>query len=67
MKYIEIMVGYKMKYGLVTGAAGGLGKSVAIGLVKKGYTVYGLDLVIPADEADGIKYFKADITNREQI
>lgn len=57
MKYIEIMVGYKMKYGLVTGAAGGLGKSVAIGLVKKGYTVYGLDLVIPADEADGIKIF----------
>lgn len=56
-----------MKYALITGVCGGLGDATATLLVKNGYQVFGIDLMLPKEPKDGITYYSADITSREQV
>jgi 3-oxoacyl-[acyl-carrier protein] reductase len=37
----------------VTGAAGGIGEAICASLARSGFTVYGGDLSVPAEQADG--------------
>ncbi|MDY0289692.1 MAG: SDR family NAD(P)-dependent oxidoreductase [Sphaerochaeta sp.] len=58
-----------MKYILITGAAGGLGRSVADELAKQGHMVFALDLQIeglPASD-EHIIPIQADITDRASL
>ncbi|HWE88316.1 MAG TPA: SDR family NAD(P)-dependent oxidoreductase [Pseudonocardiaceae bacterium] len=55
---------------IVTGAASGLGGATAAALAKRGVRVFGLDLpgaIAKADEAPGISYLPADVTDAEQV
>lgn len=57
-----------MKYILITGAAGGLGRSVTYALAKRGYTVFALDLNTERLIADDhIICIQADITDRPSL
>ena len=55
-----------MKYVLVTGASGGMGKAAVNSLRAEGYTVFALDLnAIP--EGNGIVPLVADVTNERSL
>ncbi len=56
-----------MKYILVTGAMGGMGKSTTEMLAKEGYTVFALDRQHPKDLGENIIPIKADIRSSEDI
>jgi len=57
-----------MKYILITGAAGGLGRSVTYALARRGYTVFALDVNIGSLlEDDHIIPIQADITDRASL
>jgi NAD(P)-dependent dehydrogenase (short-subunit alcohol dehydrogenase family) len=51
---------------LITGALGGIGKAVTNYLVKKGLTVYAIDVL---DDCDilGVYYYKCDITDKNSL
>lgn len=55
-----------MKYILVTGAYGGMGRKTVEALVEDGYTVFALDIVTEED-APNVIPIKADITNEESV
>ena len=55
-----------MKYVLVTGANGGMGKSVCALLVQNGYTVFALDIV-PPESAKNVIPLQADVTDAESL
>ncbi len=55
-----------MKYALVTGAYGGMGKSTVEALKLDGYTVFALDKRVE-DARDGIIPLQADITSEQEI
>lgn len=55
-----------MKYAVVTGAAGGMGRAVVRALVEKGYTVFALDRV-EAERADGVFPIAVDLTDEESV
>lgn len=57
-----------MKYILITGAAGGLGRSVTHSLNKDEYTIYALDLKVEnLQSADNIIAIEADITSHSSL
>jgi uronate dehydrogenase len=51
---------------LVTGAAGSIGRVVTVGLVDRGYTVVGLDLVPQPDGEDGA-WYSVDATDPDAV
>ena len=55
-----------MKKVLLTGSAGGIGKSVLNHLVENGYFVYALDIK-PIDEMNNVKSFICDLTKEDEI
>lgn len=55
-----------MKNILVTGAAGGMGKSICKMLTDKGYTVFGLDYVVK-DDVVCADFFQCDVTDTASI
>lgn len=55
-----------MKYVLLTGAYGGMGKSVANYLKEKGYTVFALDITV-GEKEDGIIPIPCDLTNQNSV
>lgn len=55
-----------MKNVLVVGSLGGMGYSLSERLVKKGYNVFGLD-VLDTCNIKGVNYYKCDITSEESI
>ena len=55
-----------MKYALVTGAFGGMGKSAVRRLTEKGYTVFALDIT-PGECPKNVIGIETDITNRESV
>lgn len=55
-----------MKNVLVVGSLGGMGYSLSERLVKKGYSVFGLD-VLDTCNIKGVNYYKCDITSEESI
>ena len=55
-----------MKYVLVTGASGGMGKAVTALLAQKGYFVFALDRVRPA-EGERIVPIEADVTDEKSV
>lgn len=55
-----------MKYVLVTGAYGGMGRSVVKKLVNNGYTVFALDKRVEAEE-DGVIPIETDISSIDSI
>lgn len=56
-----------MKYVLVTGAAGGLGKAVVNSLAEKDFFVFATDINEVVFDAKNVKFLKADITSNESI
>ena len=58
-----------MKIAIVTGALGGIGKESALELIKKGFTVVGMDIVREPDLADfsglHFHYVSGDLSRRE--
>ena len=54
-----------MKTVLVTGSAGGMGKSICIKLLSEGYKVYALD--IRETDIEGVISIPCDITNLSEI
>ena len=55
-----------MKYILITGAGGGMGKSTVMLMKNKGYTVFALDKK-PIENSDGIIPIEADLTDTKSI
>lgn len=55
-----------MKYVLVTGAYGGMGKATVKNLIQKGYKVFALDVSAKEDQENVIP-IKADITRSEDV
>ena len=55
-----------MKYALVTGAAGGMGKATVSALLKEGYFVFALDKTKPEEQA-GVLPIALDITDSEAV
>ena len=57
-----------MKYVIVTGASGGMGRATILKLLSEGYFVIGLD-IINNDDVKNNKYqqFKCDITNEFEV
>ena len=55
-----------MKYVLLTGAYGGMGKSVANYLKEKGYTVFALDKTV-GEQEDGIIPIPCDLTDQNSV
>lgn len=60
------MSAISMKYVLVTGAYGGMGKSTVEALVREGYTVIALDKRVEEPQ-DGIIPLQADITDEQSV
>lgn len=52
---------------LITGASSGIGKSIGVFLVQKGYLVYGTSRNPKENEIDGIRFLKLDVTQPESI
>ena len=53
---------------LVTGAAGGIGQAICAGLTRAGFTVYGGDLSVAAERADGaVVLGPLDIRSSESV
>jgi len=50
---------------VLSGATSGIGRSTAIYLVNKGFTVYGLSRSIGRDQ--GVVYIECDIANRDEV
>ena len=50
---------------LITGCASGIGKALSKYFVNEGHNVYGIDLNVA--NIDGVKSFKASITDREKL
>ena len=55
-----------MKYVLVTGAFGGMGKSTVQALVEKGYTVFALDKNV-GEKTQNVYPIEVDVTSEESI
>lgn len=55
-----------MKYVLITGAYGGMGRAAALALRDAGYTVFALDIKVDAAE-DGIIPIEASVTDTESL
>ena len=55
-----------MKNVLVTGATGGMGKTICSLLNKKGYRVFGLDYN-QGESYDNVKLYQCDVTNTESV
>ncbi|MBQ6715882.1 MAG: SDR family NAD(P)-dependent oxidoreductase [Clostridia bacterium] len=55
-----------MKYALVTGAFGGMGKSAVKRLAEKGYTVFALDIVL-SESPKNIIGIETDITDQKSV
>lgn len=55
-----------MKNILVTGAAGGMGKSICKLLTDKGYKVYGLDYR-ESDDFTGTEFYQCDVTDMTSV
>ena len=55
-----------MKYALVTGAAGGMGKATVAALLRENYFVFALDKAMP-EEKDGVMPLAVDITDGEAL
>ncbi|MBQ3575243.1 MAG: SDR family NAD(P)-dependent oxidoreductase, partial [Clostridia bacterium] len=51
---------------LITGAASGIGRAAADYFIKRGHTVFGID-IMPADERDNYCGFTADITDEASL
>lgn len=57
-----------MKYVLITGAYGGMGKATVETFLKNGYTVFALDKNIPDDEKlDGVIPIQVDVTDESSV
>ena len=56
-----------MKYVLVTGACGGMGKATVGALKNQGYFVIALDKFIPDKTEENILYIQADVTSEESL
>lgn len=61
-----------MKTALVTGANAGIGKSLVLELVQRGYKVYATDIITSEETANDfnsefIKFHKLDVTDNEDI
>ena len=57
-----------MKYVIITGANGGIGKAVSDYLLKKNYSVIALDISKEErKEKENYKYFQVDITKDEDL
>lgn len=54
-----------MKYVLVTGASGGMGKATVQKLISNGYGVFALDIAPVA--VDGATYIKTDVTDENSV
>ena len=55
-----------MKYALVTGAAGGMGRPTVALLLKQGYTVFALDQNV-GESAENLHWLRADITDANSV
>ena len=55
-----------MKYALVTGAAGGMGKATVAALLRENYFVFALDKATP-EEKEGVMPLAVDITDGEAL
>lgn len=56
-----------MKIAVVTGAASGIGLSIAHGFASKGYEVMALDIVDKVFENSHIHYYKTDLRNEIEV
>lgn len=54
-----------MKNVVVTGATGGMGKSICRRLCEKGYKVYGMDY--REEEIEGVEFYRCDVTDMESV
>lgn len=56
-----------MKIAMITGAASGIGHSLANGFAAKGYEVIAIDIIREDFKNDHIHYFNADLRSEEQV
>ena len=56
-----------MKYVVVTGARGGMGKAVVDALVKENYFVFALDVSPVESESENVLHLQADITSEQSV
>ncbi len=56
-----------MKYALITGSAGGMGRATALVLAKNGYHVFSCDIKTNPEEVENITQLTVDVTKTESI
>lgn len=56
-----------MKNILLVGCSGGIGNAVAKELIKRGYMVYGLDLMNKIEENNQFRFYSCNLTDEESI
>lgn len=56
-----------MKNILLVGCSGGIGNAAAKELIKRGYMVYGLDLMNKIEENNQFHFYSCNLTDEESI
>lgn len=56
-----------MKYVVITGSAGGMGRATALKLAQNGYHVFSCDIKTNDDEVENITQLKVDVTDMQSI
>lgn len=67
MNYIEKLYNLKEKVVIVTGACGQLGQKICEAFKQSGSIVIGIDVNIQNNTIDDVKYFKLDITFKQEV
>ena len=68
MSFLDDLFSLEGKKAVVTGALGGLGKSITLSLADAGATVYALDIHSSLEKMhDNVTNYCIDLTNKEQI
>ncbi len=56
-----------MKYVLITGSAGGMGRATALKLAQNGYKVFSCDIKKNSEEVENITQLQVDVTNMKSV